>query len=388
MKARNLFSPAFGGLPQVFFGRKDELAFAQTALDNENSPYRAFFITGNRGCGKTTLLEKVSQLASERGWATIDVHSAHATQAILEALAGGTQKTVEKTAAPSALGVSIGGVSSSTTTAYSQASLGSLLVEKCQSLRSHKGIFISVDEIQKVPAQDAEDLCAAVQLARRKGLPIMLVLAGLPGSKEVVASYPGCTFMQRAYDMKIGCMEVDETIDAFRNVFARTPEYRVDDDAIWEAGLYSQGYPYLMQLLGYYAVERAAQRMVGGRAVISVEHVREIEPLALEAYRENVLVPILDALPTSLSDYLRAMCEVEHKQGIISTGAVASHMGKTPAQVSSYRKRLIERRLIEAEGRGRVLFLLPHVREYYEGQVATLEKKDPRQQWNRYRSGR
>lgn len=58
MPARNLFSSAFGGLPQVFFGRKNELAFAQVALDNDNSPHRAFFITGNRGCGKTTLLER------------------------------------------------------------------------------------------------------------------------------------------------------------------------------------------------------------------------------------------------------------------------------------------------------------------------------------------
>lgn len=385
MPARNLFSPAFGELPQVFFGRGDELAFAQAALDNDNSPHRAFFITGNRGCGKTTLLERISQIASKRGWTTIDVHSAHAAQAILEALAGGTQKTVEKSASPSALGVSVGGVSSSTTTAFSQASLGNLLIQKCRTLNGRRGILITVDEIQKVPAPDAEDLCAAVQLARRKGLPIMLVLAGLPGSKEMVASYPGCTFMQRSYDMKIGCMQVDETIDAFKSVFARTPESHVSDEAIWEAGLYSQGYPYLMQLLGYYAVERATERLAGGKTSIDVTHIREVEPLALEAYRENVLAPILDALPQKLSEYLRAMCEVGDEQGSISTGEVARCLGKTQSQVSSYRKRLIDRRLIEAGERGRVLFLLPHIREYYQGSVAMLEQKDPHQQWNRYR---
>lgn len=385
MPARNLFSPAFGGLPQVFFGRKNELAFTQAALDNDNSPHRAFFITGNRGCGKTTLLERISQLASKRGWVAIDVHSAHATQAILEALAGGTQKTVGKSAKPSALGVSLGEVSSSTTTAFSQASLGRRLVDKCRSLNGRKGILITVDEVQKVPAQDAEDLCASVQLARRKGLPIMLVLAGLPGSKETVASYPGCTFMQRSYDMRIGCMRVDETIDALKRVFGKTPEYQISNEAIWEMGLCSQGYPYLMQLLGYYVVERAMERMTAGKASIDKAHVCEIEPLALEAYRENVLVPILGALPKRLSEYLRAMCEVEDGQGVIQTGEVADRLGKMPPQVSSYRKRLIDRRLIEAGERGRVFFLLPHIREYYQGQTAALEQRDPRQQWNRYR---
>ena len=107
MAAHNLFTPAFGGLPQVFFGRKRELAFAADAITNANSPHKAFFITGNRGCGKTTLLEKISSLASEHGWISVDVHSAHASRAIIEALAGGTQKTVAKDASPSAFGMSL-----------------------------------------------------------------------------------------------------------------------------------------------------------------------------------------------------------------------------------------------------------------------------------------
>ena len=385
MTSNNLFTPAFGGLPQIFFGRKDELDFAKAALDNANSPHRAFFITGNRGCGKTTLLEKISRVATERGWEAIDVHSAHASQAIIEALAGGTEKTVEKSVRPSALGVSVGGVSSSTTTEYSEASLGRLLVEHCRSLVVHKGVIITVDEIQKVPERDAENLCSSVQLALRKGLPVMLVLAGLPGSKEKVASYPGCTFMQRAFDMRIGCMQVDETIEAFESVFRRMPQFRVADDAVWEMGLFSQGYPYLMQLIGYYAVERAGEPVIGGVAEIGVDLVQSVEPTALEAYRENVLSPILSPLSSSLSGYLRAMCEVEDASGRVGSGAVAQRLGKKQTQVSSYRQRLIDRRLIEPDGQGYARFLLPHVRDYYFGDTSKVEHKDPEQQWNRRR---
>jgi len=385
MASNNLFTPAFGGLPQVFFGRKDELDFAQAALDNANSPHKAFFITGNRGCGKTTLLERVSRLAAERSWKTIDVHSAHATQAIIETLAGGTAKTVEKSAKPSALDVSVGGVSSSSTTEYSEASLGRLLFERCSSLTIHKGVIITVDEIQKVPEGDAENLCSSVQLALRKGLPVMLVLAGLPGSKEKVASYPGCTFMQRAFDMRIGCMQVNETIEAFESVFRRMPHYRVSDDVVWEMGMFSQGYPYLMQLVGYYAAERAGEFTTGGFAEIDIDLVRSVEPIALEAYRENVLSPILSSLSASLSGYLRAMCEVEEADGKVSSGAVARQLGKRLTQVSSYRQRLIERRLIEPDGQGYARFLLPHVRDYYFGDASKIEHKDPEQQWNRRR---
>ncbi len=385
MAAHNLFTPAFGGLPQMFFGRKRELAFAADAITNANSPHKAFFITGNRGCGKTTLLEKISSLASEHGWISVDVHSAHTSRAIIEALAGGTQKTVAKDASPSAFGMSVGGISTSTTTEYSEASLARLIVDRCRSLSVHKGILVTVDEIQKVPEEDAENLCASAQIALRKGLPLMLVLAGLPLSKEKVASYPGCTFMQRAYDLQIGCLEVDETIEAFDDVFARMPEYQVSSDAIWEAGLFSQGYPYLMQLIGYYAVERAKERLVGGHAPITSDLMRSVEPVALLAYRENVLVPVLSKLPPSLTDYLRAMCEVEGEDGRARTGDVARRLGKRASQVSGYRARLIKRRLIEADGQGYARLLLPHVDSFYRDEIAVVEQKDPNQQWNRHR---
>lgn len=386
MPSDNLFSPAFGGLPQVFFGRTDELSFALDALDNENSPRRAFFITGNRGCGKTTLLEKISSLAAKHGWMTIDIHSSHVCQSVMEALAGGTQKTIEKSASPSAMGVSLGRFSSTVTTSFTEASLSNLLVEKCSSLKGRSGVLITIDEIQKVREDDAENLCAAAQIALRKGLPLMLILAGLPGSKEKVASYPGCTFMQRAYDMKLSSLQVNETLEAFRGVFHRMPRWDIEDEAIWRLGVFSQGYPYLMQLAGYYAVERARESLTEDRSPIAISEdmVRAIEPVALAEYRANVLEPILNPLSEGLSSYLHAMCEVDSKDGRISTGDVARRLGKSPMQVSVYRSRLIDRRLIEADGRGYVRFLLPHVKEYYFDKVVPLEQKDPLQQWNRY----
>ena len=57
------------------------------------------------------------------------------------------------------------------------------------------------------------------------------------------------------------------------------------------------------------------------------------------------------------------------------TLAVAKHLGKSQSQVSGYRKRLIDRRLIEPDDKGYVLFLLPHVRGYYEGSERALRER-------------
>ncbi|MBR3327735.1 MAG: AAA family ATPase [Atopobiaceae bacterium] len=382
MTKRNPFTPAFGGPPRVFFGRARELALVRAAMENDASPHKALFITGNRGCGKTTLLEKISQEASRAHWMTLDVHSSHAVQTIIELLAGGTQKTTTREARPSAMGVSAGGISSSATSTYSNASLAILLADACRSLVRQRGILITIDEIQKVPENDAEDISAAVQLALRKGLPVMLVLAGLPGAKEQVAGYPGCTFMRRAYDMQIGSLEVDETLEAFRKTVGLVDGLDVGDDALWEMGLFSQGYPYLMQLIGYYLVERTLAISAGGTLRLGSDDVRSVEAVALEDYRANVLEPILGSLPPTLSCYLRAMGEAVGVSGRASTGDVARLLGKQPRQVSSYRQRLLEKRLIEKDGHGYARFLLPHIPDYYADPRESVPR-DPRQQWNR-----
>ena len=124
---------------------------------------------------------------------------------------------------------------------------------------------------------------------------------------------------------------------------------------------------------------------MGGHAPITSDLMRSVEPVALLAYRENVLVPVLSKLPPSLTDYLRAMCEVEGEDGRARTGDVARRLGKRASQVSGYRARLIKRRLIEADGQGYARLLLPHVDSFYRDEIAVVEQKDPNQQWNRHR---
>ena len=378
----NPFTPAFSGMPHVFFGRARELEFAQSALENANAPYKVFFLTGNRGSGKTTLLEQMSRMAAKRKWTTVDVHSTHAVQSMVEALAGGTQKTSTKEVRPEAFGVSFGGATSSTTMSFTETSLANLLLETSEGDPFSQGVFITVDEIQKVPESDAENMSAAVQLALRKGAPVVMALAGLPGSKELVASYPGCTFMQRAYDMQIGCLEVDETLDSFKRALGGVPFLEVGDDVLWRMGSFSQGYPYLMQLVGYFLVEHMASQSLGAPLQVSAGDLESVEPVALESYRANVLEPIVSALAPSLEGYLRAMCKVRDEHGRISSGDVARELGKTMQQVSSYRQRLIDKRLIEPDGHGYARFLLPHIAEYFSD-PRTSTPKDPSQQWNR-----
>ena len=360
---KNPFTPAFGGKPQHFFGRVAELSLIEDALDNELSPYRALFITGNRGCGKTALLEQASERAADRRWASIDVHAEDALMAVVRKLAGGTGRTETKMLQPGAFGVTLGGMSTALATQYAGVDLADLIQDKLNGPCPPKGVLITVDEAQKMSESDAEGLCTGVQMAMRKGAAVMLILAGLPESKEKIASYNGCTFMERAFDVKLSSLLIDETYRAFRGLLGAGRSLFADDEAVDRMARFSLGYPYLMQLIGYHAVESAAENEPthDGITRVTLGDVRVAEGIAYTTYRDNVLKAALRPVRNGTREYLRAMASCLDDDGRAATGSIARELGKEATQCSTTRQRLLDRRLIVADGVGYVRFNLPYL---------------------------
>lgn len=363
---KNPFTPAFGGKPQHFFGRADELALSQEALDNEFSPHRALFVTANRGFGKTALLEKMSEQAAAARWITVDVHSTDASRSIIMSLQGGLARSEQRELRPQGFGISVGSSAEAVSSDYAPSDLPQILVGKLRGLTLHRGVFISVDEAQKLTEADAEPICSAVQMALRKGLPAMLVLAGLPGAKERIASFDGCTFMWRTRDIRLGSLHVDETREAFSKMFAMTPDIAVQDGMLEAVVQMSKGHPYLVQLVGYHAVELARERYGSAERQLDMDIVHAIEPLVLLAYARDVLKPAFSPLRGNTIGYLRALARCMDGEGKASTSEIAAQLGKTTTQCSMYRERLLERRLIVPAGHGYVRFGLPYCPQYFD----------------------
>lgn len=362
---QNPFTPAFGGKPQHFFGRSEELALIEDALENEFSPYRALFVTGNRGCGKTSMLEQVSEKACAHGWLAVDVHAEDALMSAVKKLTGGTDKAISKNLQPQFAGLSVGSAATTTSKHYTGIDLADVMIEKLQGANTYQGILISVDEVQKVSEPDAEGLCAALQMAMRKGFPVMLVMAGLPGSKEKIGSYAGCTFMQRTFEIKLSSLLISETYDAFKRLLATMPDVAVGDGAVDRLARFSLGYPYLMQLIGYYAVEHMRQNGFAGAFRLEEGDVAVAEREAYATYRDNVLKAVAKPLRNGARAYLAMAAKVLDDTGRARTEEVASALNKELSQCSMDRQRLIDRRLLVPDGRGYVRFNLPYLSRYF-----------------------
>lgn len=362
---KNPFSPSFSIRPERFYGRKRELELMRSALDNPDSSHRFLFLTGTRGCGKTSLLHQFVLIAEEGKWATLETTYRDAVEA-LQGYTGAGTSTTTKSFSPSlsADGASISALEiSNSKTEQPAVHFAHALVDRLGKAKRSNGLFIAIDEIQKISEQDMEEICHAVQAAKTQGLPIALVLAGLPGAYGRIRRYRGCTFTQRMERCRLGMMGISDTDGFLRTMFALIPEMRMRNETIDEIAQFTAGHPYLMQLVGSHLYDVAAETGIaqnGARVEINKALTHEAERRALADYQRNILDNLLHGLRNGTKAYLRAMCDICDESSTARTSDIARALGKTLQECSEARARVIDLQLAVPSGHGELRFELPY----------------------------
>ncbi len=363
----NPFSPSFSIRPERFYGRSSELDLMESALDNPDSANRFLFMTGTRGCGKTSLLHQYALLARQRHWTVLETTYQDALTSLRLYADGTTGLSHDFTIKPS---IALPGVSATISGAsdakqeHDRPSVASTLVRRLSKARLSAGLFLAIDEIQKIPETEMEEICHAVQAAKTQGHSIAFVIAGLPTAYQKIRHYPGCTFVQRMRRLRLGMLGKTDTIDLLRGTFAHVPELVVDQQSCEELAAFSAGHPYLLQLVGSSAYEVAVEATSElAREIVNLDEtmIREAESRALPEYQENVLFNLLRGVRPGTIEYLRAMCDVADTSSTATTAAIAQRLGKTLKECSSARSRVIDLQLAEPIARGKLRFSLPYM---------------------------
>lgn len=361
----NPFSPVFGGKPRLFFGRRRILGRFERALRDEGSEYRALFVTGTRGSGKTALVEQLSVRARKRGWLVIDLGPEDTVRALARRLAGHDEetRTVDPQVSVSILGSggSVGGMSTSRTTHVERSDLDLLLIDACEG--EDKGVMVTIDEIQKLSEGDVSAISNAFQMASRKGMSAVLVVAGLPFSHEEVISYEGCTFMRRAVHERLSLLERDEVVDAFEDTLSRIG-FELDEGCLAELVSASYGHPYMVQLLGYYLVDHENGESGSASHRVTRRDVRDAVGRAVEAYRERALRPMVAELAPADRAYLCAVAQTIDHRRVAHAADIARTLGKNAKQTSPARRRLLRSGIVVAPGRGQLMLTVPYLADY------------------------
>ncbi|MCL2465062.1 MAG: ATP-binding protein [Micrococcales bacterium] len=365
----NPFTPSAGSPPPLLVGRQDELdAFEEALDDGPGSPGRLGIFTGARGVGKTVMLTEIGELALRHGWVTI-AETALAglidrlTIAVTDHIDTlGSAPSRHRSVTGAQLPFNAGGITVSDRPA-AETGLRSKLGRLLDLLdRRETGLLITVDEVHRSAREDLRSLAATFQHLVREERNIALVMAGLPSSVSGLLSDEVLTFLRRADPHPLAEVSLAEVEEALQHTIADSGR-RITDNALEMATAATDGYPFLIQLVGYHCWRHADGE------TIDLPAAQAGVAAARRRLGATVHAPALADLSAVDRTFLLAMSK---DNGPSRTSDITTRLQVTKAYTSVYRARLIDAGVIEPVARGTVDFAIPYLREYLREHAATI----------------
>ena len=356
----SLFQPTFGNRPEQYIGRDGVIEqFMEGLREPVGSRNRCTLFLGQRGMGKTALLLELSDRAQKAGYvvARVTAHEGMPGAIIEQFQLNGSQyfsddKRKVTGVSAGVLGFSFGlTFSEAAQKQYGFRSKMSLICDKLAE--KGKGALILIDEVRTSAAM--RDVASSYQELVGDRKNIAIAMAGLPHAVSSVLNDKVLTFLNRATKVELGLISTN-LIRAYYDRAFRSAGIAISDALLDRAALSTRGFPYLMQLIGYYVIQYA-----GVDGTVTEGMMDKAEKAAMKDMEDNVFKPILSPLSDNDRLFLRALAKCG---GTVTTARLQAVLGKKGPAIQPYRKRLIEAGVIEAPRRGELVLAVPYLEDY------------------------
>lgn len=358
MSDQSIFRPSFGNRPDRIVGRENVIEdFARGLSRHPGSRERARLLIGQRGMGKTVLLLEMADRAHANEFVTARTTCGPSMlDNILDLLQRNGSPFVSEKRQPvkgfsaGALGFSFG----LTFTDEVRESYGFRVKLEmiCERLaEAEKGVLLLIDEVRpELP--EMRLLATTYQELAGEGANIAVAMAGLPAIVSEVLDEATLTFLHRATKVELGPLSIPSVRAYYHSAFMRANR-SLDDALLDRAAEATQGFPYLLQLLGYYLVEYCPE----GEPVKPDELESAIDA-ALYDFDHDVLGAMLRPLSRADMTFLEAMSQDDRVSRVAD---LQERLGVSQGHVQSYRRRLIDAGVIYSPARGELAFIVPRL---------------------------
>lgn len=349
----NPFKPTAGKMPPYLIGREEAIAEFDEGLRNgAGAPGLLMRVSGARGMGKTVLLAEFRRMAFGVGW---NVVSESAQPGFCDRIYQQLQPNVRVSGVQA--GLRVFGASGSADLARKDLDLRESMRAVALANGDGKGLLITLDEVQDAPLAELQTLAHAVQHLISDDIEISFVFAGLPSMERTALHGQTLTFLRRALPVHISAIDVGDVAWSLEDTFEETG-VAVGEGLVQQMAAATRGYPYMVQLVGYYCWQ-AAER--NGMVLDSAGCEQGISR-ARSRFDAAVIEPALQHLSPRQMRYLHAMAQDEGR--ISNSGEIAKRIGCSQTSASSVRESLIRANVIESPRWGALQFVIPYMWEY------------------------
>lgn len=356
---RNPFTPSFGQIPPFMAGRGAIIEEIMAAFDNGiGDPNLSTIFVGARGTGKTALLSLVAQEAGAHGWVSANVSAVPGMlRDIEERTKEAAHEFITHKESARVTSITIGGALGLgwENQGPDEGNWRTRMKGIFRQLEEYDvGLLITVDEV-RADLDEMVQLASVYQHFIREGKKVALLMAGLPHHVSALVSDESVSFLRRSQSHHFGRIDDIEIADALEETVKEAGR-SIGEDALQYAVAAIDGFPYMMQLVGY---RMWAANPQGGE--ITLEDARKGVARAKQEMRSRVLDATFRELSAGDRRFLAAMLP---DAGDSAMADIALRMGVSGNYAAQYRIRLLEQGVIGERGRGFVGFELPVLKEY------------------------
>lgn len=374
----NPFSPGAGSSPPELAGRSEMLRSIEILLARIKAgrSEQSMFMVGLRGVGKTVLLNRVREMADAQGYQSllIEAHEnkplpllllppLRQTLFVLDRMQNVSQKVkrglrvlrsfigaVKVKVGDAEFGLEIDPETGSADSGDLEADLAELFVAIGEAAADRgTAIAIIIDELQYMTEAEMSALIMAIHRVSQRGLPLVLIGAGLPqlvGLAGKSKSYAERLFVYP----EIGALSLEDASSALQGP-VQTQGVSFTPEALAEVYRVTQGYPYFLQEWGYQSWNMAEHSPID-LALIQKTTVASTARLDQSFFRVR-----FDRLTPREKDYLCALAEMG--TGNQRSGAVAERLGVKVQTIAPLRSSLIKKGMIYSPAHGDTAFTVP-----------------------------
>lgn len=335
----NPFTLTFGQKPTEFISRKDQIEKIIHTFDMEQPSNKVFMIAGVRGSGKTVSLAEIADhYASDDQWIILRLSTD--TDLIAGAVSEIT-RNVKLHNLDLGINLNLGFAEISLAKGNDSMEKEAMLRTILEKLKEKgKKVLFVIDEI--INNSYVKVFASNFQIYITQNYPVYLIMAGLFDNISNLQNEKSLTFLYRAPKIFLEPLSIPAITTSYRSVFDISPKEAVEMAKI------TKGYPFAFQILGY----------------LKWETQESLENL-LPKFDEELIVYAYEKIWSELSELDRKIVYVI-STGVYKTGDIRQKLSISPQLLNTYRKRLMERGVVNGSVRGELTLALPRFEEYVD----------------------
>lgn len=379
----NPFAPGAGTRPPELAGRDALRESVRVALARvrRGLPSKSVLMVGLRGVGKTVLLDRLRDDAEAAGIQTLRIEAPEQRslpailapqlrQALLrlsrneraKELAGrslralaGFVKSLKAKYADIEVGIDVSPEPGLADNGDLEHDLQALLETAGDAAReADTALAVFIDELQYVAEDELAALITALHRTGQRGLPVVLVGAGLPQLRGRMGSAK--SYAERLFDFpELGPLSTEATERALAHPL-HDQDVEITPEALASLVERTQGYAYFVQEWGKHSWDAAQS------SPITLDDVEAASITAIAALDESFFRVRFDRLTPAEKRYLRGMSELG--PGPHRSGDIAEVLGRKVTSLGPTRAQLIGKGMVFSPSHGDTAFTVPLFDEF------------------------